>query len=175
MVSGVFKDPTKNATEQFNIVVNYQVLIDAEEWAEDWKGGYARTYLLLKEGVDAEQLNQKIADLMHEKTDNNKQNLFIQPYAKNYLYGTYENGIQVGGRIENVRLFTVIAIFILLIACINFMNLSTAQASKKMKEVGRKEINNHEIYIVFGRVYFTLVTGAFGRHWLGCFASSSVQ
>tara|TARA_R100000005_G_C4997339_1_gene204059 strand:- start:732 stop:3338 length:2607 start_codon:yes stop_codon:yes gene_type:complete len=139
VVSGVFKDPPKNATEQFNIVVNYQVLIDAEEWAEDWKGGYARTYLLLKEGADAEQLNPKIADLMHEKTGNNKQSLFIQPYAKNYLYGAYDNGIQVGGRIENVRLFTVIAIFILLIACINFMNLSTAQASKKMKEVGVKK------------------------------------
>lgn len=139
VVSGVFKDPPKNATEQFNIVTSYQVLLDVDEWAEDWKGGYARTYLLLKKGTDAEQLNKKIADLMYGKTDNNKQALFIQPYAKNYLYGAYENGIQVGGRIENVRLFTVIAFFILLIACINFMNLSTAQASKKMKEVGVKK------------------------------------
>jgi ABC-type antimicrobial peptide transport system permease subunit len=139
IVTGVFKDPPKNATEQFNIVANYQALVDVDEWAEDWKGGYARTYLLLKEGVDAEILNKKVSGLMHEKTDNNKQNLFIQPYAKNYLFGKYDNGIQVGGRIENVRLFTTIAIFILLIACINFTNLSTAQASKKMKEVGVKK------------------------------------
>lgn len=139
VVSGVFKDPPKNATEQFNIVVNYQVLLDVDEWADDWKGGYARTYLLLKEGVDADNLNQKILSLMDGKTANNKQKLFIQPYAKNYLYGAYDNGIQVGGRIESVRLFTAIAIFILLIACINFMNLSTAQASKKMKEVGVKK------------------------------------
>lgn len=150
VVSGVFKDPPKNATEQFNIVANYQILLDVDEWADDWKGGYARTYLLLKEGVDADNLNQKVAGLMDGKTDNNKQKLFIQPYAKNYLYGAYDNGIQVGGRIENIRLFTVIAIFILLIACINFMNLSTAQASKKMKEVGvKKAIGANRSDLVF--------------------------
>lgn len=150
VVSGVFKNPPKNSTEQFNIVTNYQVLIDADEWADHWKGGYARTYLLLKEGADVEQLNQKIAGLMHKKTDNNKQNLFIQPYSKNYLYGEYKNGVQVGGRIENVRLFTIIAIFIIVIACINFMNLSTAQASKKMKEVGvKKAIGAHRKDLIF--------------------------
>lgn len=139
LVSGVFQDPPANATEQFNIVLNYQVLIDADSWADHWNGGYARTYLLLRKGTDIRQFNAKIAGLMNGKTSGNRFSLFVQPYSQNYLYGKYENGVQTGGRIENVRLFTIIAILVLLIACINFMNLSTAQASKKMKEVGVKK------------------------------------
>jgi len=69
----------------------------------------------------------------------NKMTLFVSRYSDKYLYGHYENGVQSGGRIEYVWLFSIIAVFILAIACINFMNLSTAQASRKMKEVGVKK------------------------------------
>ena len=62
--------------------------------------------------------------------------MFLFQYSDHYLYGNYENGVQSGGRIEYVRLFSAIAIFILIIACINFMNLSTAKAAARIKEVG---------------------------------------
>ncbi len=66
--------------------------------------------------------------------------LFIQKYSNRYLYNNFVNGVQSGGRIEYVKLFSIIAIFILIIACINFMNLSTAKASRRMKEVGIKKV-----------------------------------
>ncbi len=139
VVTGVFKAPPKNASKHFNIVLSYDNLIEVDRWADEWNGGYAQTYVVLKEGTDIDDFNRKIANYMNLKSDSDRFTLFVQKYADNYLYGEYTSGIQTGGRIENVRLFTVIAIFILLIACINFMNLSTAQASKKMKEVGVKK------------------------------------
>ncbi|HKP32093.1 MAG TPA: FtsX-like permease family protein, partial [Chitinophagaceae bacterium] len=76
--------------------------------------------------------------------------LFTRPYSSAYLYGKYENGVQSGGRIEYVKLFSVIAIFILIIACINFMNLSTAKASRRLKEVGvKKAIGSTRRALVF--------------------------
>ena len=67
--------------------------------------------------------------------------IFLQRYSDKYLYNRYENGVQAGGRIEYVKLFSIIAIFILVIACINFMNLATAKASRRIKEVGIKKVS----------------------------------
>ncbi len=139
VISGVFKSPPKNASNQFNVVLSYQKLIEINKWADHWNGAFAETYAVLKEETDINEFNQKIANYLNTKTDTDRFTLFAQQYSKNYLYGKYEGGIQTGGRIENVRLFTFIAVFILAIACINFMNLSTAQASKKLKEVGVKK------------------------------------
>lgn len=139
VVQTVFQDPPANATHQFDILVNYQWLIDYDEWSNAWNGGYAQTFLVLKEGTNLSEFNEKVAEYMDQKLETDNFTLFLRPYAENYLYGKYDNGIQDGGRIESVRLFTFIALFILVIACINFMNLSTAQASKKMKEVGVKK------------------------------------
>lgn len=138
-INGVYSPPPKNATRQFDVMVNYQVLIDADEWANDWKGGYAETLVVLDENVDVASFDKKIANHMHEKIGNEKFTLFLQKYSDAYLYGQFEDGQLVGGRIANVRLFTYIAIFIILIAVINFVNLSTAQASTKLKEIGVKK------------------------------------
>src|SRR5690606_27070190 len=70
---------------------------------------------------------------------NDFRTLYARPYSEGYLYGSYENGKQDGGRIGYVRLFSIIALFIIFIACINFMNLSTAKASRRIKEVGIKK------------------------------------
>lgn len=150
IVSGVFKAPPKNASSHFNIVVNYDNLIERDPWADEWKGGYARTFIVIKKGTDIDEFNQKIANYMNLKSDSDRFTLFVQQYSKNYLYGEYSSGIQTGGRIENVRLFTFIGLFILAIACINFMNLSTAQGSKKLKEVGvKKAMGANRITLIF--------------------------
>ena len=81
----------------------------------------------------------KYAGFIKAKNKYSNSTLFVRPYSDAYLYNKYENGIQSGGRIEYVKLFSLIAIFILIIACINFMNLSTAKASIRMKEVGIKK------------------------------------
>ncbi|MBO3697515.1 ABC transporter permease [Roseivirga sp. E12] len=149
-ITAVFKAPPKNASKHFNIVLNYDNLIERDRWADEWNGGYAQTYVILKKGTNIDDFNRKIAGYMNLKSDSDRFTLFVQKYADNYLYGEYTSGIQTGGRIENVRLFTFIGIFILAIACINFMNLSTAQASKKLKEVGvKKAIGAKRIALIF--------------------------
>lgn len=151
IVNGVFEDPPTNSTQQFEALINYGVLIDRDPWADRWNGGYAQTYLLMKEGTDMNAFNEKIADYMNiEERSTGRFTVFTRPYASGYLYGEYKEGVLTGGRIQNVQLFTYIAIFILLIACINFMNLSTAQASKKMKEIGvKKAIGAHRYALIF--------------------------
>ena len=151
IVAGVFQSQPSNATEPFDLFFNYKIYqtIEAED-LNNWGSNNQNTYLLLKKGTDAEAFNKKIKDFTKNKI---KQfypgdkyllqwegDIFIQKYSDRYLHGNYVNGKISGGRIEYVKLFSIIAIFILLIACINFMNLSTAKASRRMKEVGIKKV-----------------------------------
>ena len=140
-VTGVFEDVPRNSSMQFDFVLPFKIYLEDAGWATRWRTSWPLTYALLKPGADVDQLNEKIADLIERKTNGEITHriLFAAPYSKTYLYGNYENGQQAGGRIEYVRLFSVIAVFILIIACINFMNLSTAKASRRLKEVGIKK------------------------------------
>jgi putative ABC transport system permease protein len=153
-ISGIFKDPPSNSTRQFDLVFNFEKLIEGDRNAGEWNSGPAETYLILKKGTDINEFNKKISGYMLSKVPNmkNKATLFVSRYTDKYLYNHYENGVQSGGRIAYVWLFAIIAVFILAIACINFMNLSTAQASRKMKEVGVKKTmgaNRHALIVQF--------------------------
>jgi putative ABC transport system permease protein len=138
-VSGIFQDTPPNSTCQFDIVFNFKKLLEGDRNAGQWNAGPAETYLVLEKGTSIAEFNKKISRYLLSKDPENKATLFVSRYADKYLNGRFENGVQSGGRIEYVWLFSVIAVFILAIACINFMNLSTAQASRKMKEVGIKK------------------------------------
>ncbi|MEM7654638.1 MAG: FtsX-like permease family protein [Bacteroidota bacterium] len=141
-ITGVLAPLPSTSSLQFEALLPYAVLVDDDEHAASWNGTYARTYLKLARGTDVASFNQKIEQYMFDKTQRDTwepATQFVQAYQDRYLYGEYEEGVLVGGRIDYVRLFSLIAIFILLIACINFMNLSTAQASRKMKEIGVKK------------------------------------
>ncbi len=149
-ITGVYASPPKNATRQFDLMINYEVLVDADAWADHWKGGYAETYLVLNKNVDLAAFNRKITHHIDDKIGNEKFTLFLQKYSDRYLYGQFEDGELVGGRIANVRLFSYIALFIILIAVINFINLSTAQASTKLKEIGvKKAMGGNKKQLVF--------------------------
>lgn len=141
MVSGVFATLPHNNTLQFDFVLTYDLLLSElvtsfQQW---WNEGPA-TYLLLKPGTDVAKFNRKIENLLKNYHKETHFSLFVRPYSSAYLYGHYENGKQAGGRIDYVKLFTIVALFIVLIACINFMNLSTARASRRLKEVGVKKV-----------------------------------
>jgi putative ABC transport system permease protein len=139
IVTGVFKDTPANSSDHFDFLVSLDVLYGANKNYSGWGAYGPNTFIVLKKGVDPAQVNAKIRNFMQSKGLTNP-TLFIIPYADAYLHGLYTNGVQTGGRIEYVRLFSLIAIFILVIACINFMNLSTARASRRMKEVGIKKV-----------------------------------
>ena len=139
MVSGIFI-PQPDVSRQFDILFSYELYLEKRPEIREWANGGPSTYVVLKQGAGIEQVNQKISSLLKRQRKGTKESLFLQKYSERYLYGNYENGMPVSGRMVYVRLFLVIALFILGIACINFMNLSTAKASARMKEVGIKKV-----------------------------------
>lgn len=140
-VSGVFKDVPLNSSEQFDFVISFEKYKEGRDWLKYWGNTNSFAYILLKPGVNVDEFNKKIAGYIKVKTNNevNNRTLFLKKYSEDYLYGKYENATLVGGRITYVRLFSIVAIIIVIIACINFMNLSTAKASRRIKEVGIKK------------------------------------
>jgi putative ABC transport system permease protein len=141
IISGVFETISKQSTQQFDFVLPLAVFQDQQKGRWNWSWHNLRAFVLLRPGVEVTVFNEKIENYRQVKTNDEIKNRkpFVTSFSDTYLYGEYENGVQEGGRIEYVRLFSIIAIFILFIACINFMNLSTARASIRIKEVGIKK------------------------------------
>lgn len=150
-ITGVMRDLPRQSSDQFDFLISYEAWKEINPSTLHWGNSGPHAYLLLEEGTDDEAFNSKIENYLHTKSDETGfRTLFATPYADVYLYGLYENGKQVGGRISYVKLFSLIAVFILLIACINFMNLSTAKASRRVKEVGiKKAIGADKSVLVF--------------------------
>ncbi len=138
-ITGIFKSPPANATAQFDLLFNYDIVQDAHLWLTEWRNSGPSTFVVVKNGTDVSVLNDKIKNYLKSKSQDSENTLFLQKYSDRYLYSRYENGQPSGGRIEYVRLFSIVALFILIIACINFMNLSTAKASGRLKEIGIKK------------------------------------
>jgi putative ABC transport system permease protein len=141
LVSGVFENIPAASSTQFDFVLSFETFKEMKPWAGEWSSSGPHVYLVLREGTDVKAFNKKIENFSAKKTNSDiaHRRTFVTSYSDIYLYGNYENGVQSGGRIEYVRLFSLIGIFILMIACINFMNLSTAKASRRIKEVGVKK------------------------------------
>lgn len=142
-VTGVFENIPLNSTYRFDFVLPFEDYKDDNEWVTAWGNNGPHTYVILREGANWEAVSAKIRPYVKEKIPEGDSHveLFLKKYSEQYLYGNYTNGIPDGGRIEYVQMFSIIAIIILVIACINFMNLSTARASRRAHEVGiRKAI-----------------------------------
>ncbi len=138
-VSGVFEDLPTASSIQFEFVLSFEEFKTDNGWVLEWGNNGPATFVILHKGSDAQAFSKKIENLIQTKDGDSETILFALKYSDRYLHGQFENGVPSGGRIEYVQLFSIIAIFILLIACINFMNLSTARASRKAKEVGIKK------------------------------------
>ncbi|RZM29369.1 MAG: ABC transporter permease [Pedobacter sp.] len=140
LISGIFKNVQSNSSDQFDFLVSLDVLLTAGNATySKWTNYGPNTFVSLKKEADPKLFNTRIRDFLKEKGLKDY-TLFIRPYADSYLYNQFENGAVAGGRIDYVKLFSLIAIFILIIACINFMNLSTAKASRRLKEIGVKKV-----------------------------------
>ena len=154
VISGIFKGTPSRSTDQFDFVMPFENLKDLKPWVNDWGSTGPEVYVVLKSGTNIHQFNGKLLEFLKQKFGENiTRTAFLQKFSDIYLFGTYENGVQSGGRIEYVRLFSIIAIFILIIACINFMNLSTARASRRLKEIGiKKVVGARRISLVFQHI-----------------------
>lgn len=149
-ISGIFEAPPSNASDQFDLLFSSRLYIETYEPLynlTDWGSNNPGTYVILRKGTNIRQFNDKIKDfisLKYKALYGTKElqwigEMFLRHYSDQHLYDRYEDGVQAGGRIEYVRLFSMIAIFILIIACVNFMNLSTAKATGKLREIGVKK------------------------------------
>jgi putative ABC transport system permease protein len=140
IISGIIKVPA-NSTIQFDYILSLPVYTKHTGYKLDWSDNLGPTYILLKDNTDINTVNSQLLRLMEKAgADIKTQKIFARPFSEGYLHGNYENGVQSGGRITYVKIFSIIGMIILLIACINFINLSTAMASNRIKEVGMKKV-----------------------------------
>ncbi len=152
-VTGILKDIPANSSFQFNFLVPFSYYEATNEFPKnarhanfEWNG--FQTYVKLKPGVSFAQVSSKIKDI--EKVDkenimSSRTNVILQPMQNWHLMGRYENGKELTGFGEYVRMFSIIGILVLLIACINFVNLATARSEKRAREVGvRKAIGSRK-------------------------------
>lgn len=140
-VTGILKDQPVNTRFEFEFLIPWSYLT-LNGWDDpNWGNNSTATYVKLKANVSLASIAPKIKTL-RKKYDVRDPNIetFLYPFSRLHLYANFENGKEAGGRIELVRFFAIIAGFILLIACINFMNLSTARSEKRAKEVGIRKV-----------------------------------
>src|SRR5688572_7854192 len=149
-VTGVYVAPG-NSSFEFDAIFSFEHYVNTfgrKYGLDRWDSNNPSTFLILKEGTDIKKFNEKIKDYSKRKMlaafgpDILKWegDMFVQKFSDTYLYNQYENAKIAGGRIAYVQLFTLIAIIILVIACINFMNLATAKSSSRIREAGIRKL-----------------------------------
>lgn len=137
-VSGVFKS-ISSSSHTFDFIMTFGEFAASRSWILDWKNNAPSSFVVLAEGSDVDAFNAKIKEVVRENNGEPHMTPFATLYSDLYLNGKFENGKPSAGKITYVRLFSIIAFFILAIACINFMNLSTARVSRRLKEIGIKK------------------------------------
>jgi putative ABC transport system permease protein len=159
-VSGVFERIPENSSEQFDFVQSFEYYKDTNGWVKSWDNMGPHNFIVLKKGTDINLFNKKITPVISRNCKDTFRTAYAYKFSDNYLHNSFIHGNRTGGKIEYVRMFSLIAIFILVIACINFMNLSTAKASRRLKEVGiKKVIGAGRRQLIFQYIGESLVMG----------------
>ncbi len=142
-VEAVYADFPESSSIQNDFYYSFEKYLSDNEWMQEWGNNGMQGVFLLRKDANPDQVSQKLNTLFQANIPGEiKEGCFIRKFSDNYLYGEFDENAKVsGGRIEYVRIFTIAAIFLLLISCINFINLATAYATKRAGEIGvRKTI-----------------------------------
>jgi len=141
VITGVIKDIPKNSTVKFEWAAPFKIWYDESPWAHKWGNNCLSTFVELKPNVSSASVNKVLKDFITKKEPNANADAFLFTMNDWHLRSEFDNGVQTGGgQIEYVHLFSIIAWIILLIACINFMNLATARSEKRAREVGVRKV-----------------------------------
>jgi putative ABC transport system permease protein len=163
-VTAVMQDIPRNSSLEFEYLAPFEFKIqsdpDVRESKTRWNNSFIGTVVEVEEGVSIDALSKKIAPMIANKDPFIKvQTLSLYPMARWHLYDDFKDWVNTGGQILFVRLFGIIGAFVLLIACINFMNLSTARFEKRAKEVGiRKALGSQRLQLVIQFLTESLLT-----------------
>jgi putative ABC transport system permease protein len=139
VVSSVFENVTSQSSLKFDFLINWEL----QKTMLEWSSNNFQTFIQLSDNADPKQVEAKINQYLQPRLDNVKGvqvHVGLQRFGDQYLHNNFVNGIPADGRIEYVKIFSEVAIFILIIACINFMNLATARSVKRAKEVGVRKV-----------------------------------
>lgn len=140
LITGVFKDLPNNSTIKFDWLASFKIYFDRNTWLNEWGNNSIQTFVELEKNSNVASLNQKLDGYIKSKDTTSTARPFLFSMNDWRLYSKFEEGKQVGGRIQYVRMFSIIAWIILFIACINFMNLATARSEKRAREVGVRKV-----------------------------------
>lgn len=139
-IAGIVEDPPLNSSKQYEVLFSYEWFIENNPKLEKWTNSDPETYVVIKEGSDLANLESKITNLIEAKAPGSKQTCLLQQFSRRYLFDHFENGRQSGGRIAYVRMFSIVGVILLVIACINYINLSTVQGLRRYREIGLKKV-----------------------------------
>ena len=153
-VTGVLKDIPKNSTFQFDFLMTWKFREQISEWVRknttNWGNYSFQVFVELNDPANEVAVEKSLHGMLakHGETET-KSEFFLYPMERWRLYSNFENGVETGGMSEYVQMFTIIAIFIIVIACINFMNLATARSERRAREVGiRKSVGSRRIELI---------------------------
>ncbi|HEY3404865.1 MAG TPA: ABC transporter permease [Ohtaekwangia sp.] len=146
-VTGIVADVPTNSSLQFNFILPFSYYIASQEWVKNVKDNWGTNsfliYVSLTENTDVNTLQARVKDVIEKHEPDSKSDLIFHPMKSWRLYSQFENGKSAGGTIDFIRSISIVAGLILLIACINFMNLATARSEHRAREVGiRKTIGS---------------------------------
>ncbi len=143
-ITGIFEDIGDNSSLRFDFLLPAQEFYSRNDWVDDWGNGSFGVYFTVDNEIAAKTVAERVLNeiKVHAAGQDNAgdEELVIHKYQDYYLYSNWDNGVINGGRIDYVNIMSVVAVFILIVACINFMNLATARSGRRSKEIGLRKV-----------------------------------